>query len=307
MIISASRRTDIPAFYSKWFLNRLKEQYLLIKNPFNTKLIKRVSLKPENIDAIVFWTKNAKPIMQYLDEISKNYFYYFQYTITGYSNKIEQFTPNPIHTIENFIQLSDKIGKERVIWRYDPIVLTQYTPLKEHLRLFEKIATLLHNKTNKVIISFADPYKKINKRLNNLNFIDILSIDFIEFQEFIQNISYIANSKSMIIETCSENIDLEKFNINHGKCIDDNLIQHISNSKLKIQKDKYQRNECGCVHSVDIGMYNTCPHGCLYCYANFSDISVKKNISLHNENSPLLIGNIGKDELNKINSSDSLF
>ncbi len=296
MIVSASRRTDIPAFYSEWFINRIREGYVLNKNPFNANQIKKIILTPYQVDAIVFWTRNPKPLMKYLDELNKRGFnYYFQYTITGYPRELEKHTPHPMKAIDTFIELSEKIGKEKVIWRYDPIIFTEYTPFEEHIRLFEKISQHLENKTNKVVISFADPYKKITKKLESVQYQDILE-NKSKLYELVKQISEIAKSRNMFVESCSEEIDLDYCGIKHGKCIDDELIEKLFNTNLHIGKDKNQRKECGCVQSIDIGMYNTCSHGCTYCYATFSDSTVEKNKLLHNPQSPLLIGNL--EELN---------
>ena len=310
MIISASRRTDIPAFYSKWFMNRIREGYLLNKNPFNPNQIKRIPLNAYQVDAIIFWTRNAKPLIKYLDELDEKEFnYYFQYTITGYPRELEKHTPNPYKAIETFNELSDKIGKDKVIWRYDPIIFTKYTQFDEHIRLFDKISKSLENKTSKVVISFADPYRKITKKLDLIEYKDILE-EKNKLYELVKIMSDIAKSRNMIIETCSEEIDLSYCNINHGKCIDNNLIESLFNINLNAKKDKNQRKECGCVQSVDIGVYNTCSHGCTYCYATFSEKSVLNNKSMHNPNSPMLIGNL--DDLNdevikKLNSEQTLF
>jgi DNA repair photolyase len=310
MIISASRRTDIPAFYSKWFMNRIREGYVLNKNPFNANQVKKIILTPYQVDAIIFWTRNPKPLMPYLDELdTKGFNYYFQYTITGYKKELEKTTPHPNKALETFIELSEQIGKEKVIWRYDPIIFTQYTDFDEHLRLFDKISKSLENKTNKVVISFADPYKKIQKNLDILNFQDILE-NKNKLYDLAKNMSDIAKSRNMIIETCSEAIDLDYCDIKHGKCIDDELIEKLFSINLNIGKDKNQRKECGCVQSVDIGMYNTCAHGCTYCYATYNDITVQKNRLKHNPNSPLLIGSL--EDLNeevrkKLNEEQTLF
>ena len=310
MIISASRRTDIPAFYAKWFINRIREGYVLNRNPFNANQIKRITLTPYQVEAIIFWTRNPKPLMPYLDELTERGFnYYFQYTITGYPRELESHTPNTYKAIETFIELSDKIGKERVIWRYDPIIFTKYTDFDEHIRLFEKISKALENKTDKVVISFADPYKKITKKLSEIEYIDILEQKS-KLYELAKKISEIAKSRNMIVESCSEAIDLDYCDIQHGKCIDDTLIENLFDINLNIGKDRNQRKECGCVQSVDIGVYNTCSHGCTYCYATYSDKSVEKNRLLHNPDSPLLLGNfedLDEELKKKINSDTRLF
>ena len=292
MIISASRRTDIPAFYSKWFMNRIKDGYVLVQNPYNTKQIRKVFLTPFQVDAIVFWTRNAKPPIPYLDDLDKlGYNYYFQYTITGYKRELERFTPSPQKAIETFIELSDKIGKEKVIWRYDPIILSDYSNYNEHLRLFEKISNMLENKTDKVVISFADSYKKITNNLKNIGYKDILE-NKKELYLFCEELSNIVKDRNIQIETCTEEIDLSIFGINPTKCIDDKLLDKLFNKNLCAIKDKNQRKECGCVESIDIGMYNTCSHGCVYCYATFSDNTVKKNRQKHNPSSALLLGEL---------------
>jgi len=310
MIISASRRTDIPAFYAKWFINRIREGYVLNKNPFNANQVKKIILTPFHVDAIIFWTRNPKPLMPYLDELDeKGLNYYFQYTITGYPRTLEKNTPHPSKAIETFIELSDKIGKEKVIWRYDPIIFTKYTDFDEHIRLFNKISKALEGKTNKVVISFADPYKKITKKLEEIDYSDILD-EKTKLYELAKQISKIAESRNMIVETCSEAIDLDYCNIKHGKCIDDTLIEKLFNINLHIKKDKNQRKECGCVQSIDIGVYNTCSHGCTYCYATFSDKTVEKNKLIHNPNSPLLLGNfedLSEEIRKKIYLEQSLF
>lgn len=310
MIISASRRTDIPAFYSKWFINRIREGFVLNKNPFNTKQVKNIPLSPYQVEAIVFWTRNPKPLMKYLDELDeRGYNYYFQYTITGYPRELESRTPNPYKAIETFIELSDKVGKEKVIWRYDPIIFTEYTNFDEHIRLFTKISNSLKDKTDKVVISFADPYKKITKKLNEIKYKDILE-DKKNLYELVKEFSIIAKKNNMNIETCSEDIDLDYCNIKHGKCIDDKLINNLFSIDLNVNKDKNQRKECGCIQSVDIGMYNTCSHGCTYCYATYSDKTIEKNQNMHDPYSPFLVGNIEEvDESirKKLNEEKTLF
>lgn len=307
MIISASRRTDIPAFFADWFINRIKEGYVLNKNPFNANQIKKISLKPFDVDAIIFWTRNPKPLMKYLHELDlRELNYYFQYTITGYPRSIEKNVPNTYKAIETFTELSEKIGKEKVIWRYDPIILTDVLNIDEHLRLFEKIATSLENKTEKVVVSFADPYKKIQKKLEHMQYQNILESKSKLFS-LAQELSNIARAKNLKIESCSEAIELKEYGIEHGKCIDDELLKRLFNYNLDAKKDKNQRKECGCVTSIDIGMYNTCSHGCEYCYATYSDTTVKNNLDIHNPNSPLLVGEIDEQKLKEIIGQQSLF
>ena len=293
MIISASRRTDIPAFYSEWFMNRLKAGYLLTRNPFNKNQVKRVSLLSSDIEAIVFWTRNADKLVPKLSELdSMGYAYYFQYTITGYPRPLEKSVPNPLSAIETFKKLSDFLGPNRVLWRYDPILVSSLTDIDEHKRLFEKIAGLLHGRTKRVTISFADFYKKTERNLKaveGLEFTDITTVP-LALWNLAQFMADVASAHEFEIQTCSERIDLSNCGITHGKCIDDRLLKDEFGIYASGQKDNNQREECGCVKSVDIGDYNTCLHGCSYCYATHNRELAAKNSSHHDSESPFLIG-----------------
>ncbi|WP_368232807.1 DUF1848 domain-containing protein [Aeromonas sp. s3] len=293
MILSASRRTDIPAFYTPWFMNRIRAGFLLVRNPFNAHQISRISLLPSEVDAIVFWTRNPQMLMTHLDELdSLGYRYYFQYTITGYPKLLEHSVPRPHRAIATFSELSDRIGKDRVIWRYDPILLSNIVDLDEHKRLFKKIASMLEGKTSRVVISFADLYKKTERNLDvisELEYKDILH----EQQSVLDLSSYmseVASAHGMEIESCAEGLDLSQVGVSHGKCIDDALLMKLFGISLSERKDSGQRAECGCIRSVDIGVYNTCLHGCSYCYATYSQSSVLKNKAKHDPRSPFLIG-----------------
>lgn len=293
MIISASRRTDIPAFYHRWFMNRVSDGFLLTRNPFNANQISRVSLKPQDVDVIVFWTRNPSKLMQKLPVLDRlGYRYYFQYTITGYPRTIEGAVPKPHMAIETFSRLSDLIGKSKVVWRYDPILLSNQVDMSEHKRLFSKIASLLAGKTERVVISFSDFYKKTERNLGaieNLVYSDITT-NKEQLLELAGFMSDVASKNGMMINSCAEYVDVSSAGIEHGKCIDERLISDVFGLSLASKKDKGQRDECGCIRSVDIGMYNTCLHECSYCYATFSKKTVISNKKKHDENSPFLIG-----------------
>jgi Domain of unknown function (DUF1848). len=292
VILSVSRRTDIPAFYSKWFFNRLKEGYFLVKNPMNPHQISRVEINPSIIDCIVFWTKNPKPMLNQLDYL-KGYNYYFQFTITPYDKSLEPNVPRKKYIIDTFVELSERIGKDKVIWRYDPIILTDIYTKEYHYKWFEYLAHKLSNYTDKCVISFLDLYKKTERNMKEIKVTPLLKSDM---EEMADRLSKIAYKYNLILESCSEEIPLDKFGINHGKCIDDKLISKLIGCNINAQKDQNQREVCGCVKSMDIGAYNTCKHHCLYCYANFSKVTVEKQILEHDINSPLLIGNLTGNE-----------
>jgi hypothetical protein len=224
MIISASRRTDIPAFYADWFMNRIKEGYLFVQNPFNTHKYSRVNLSKEAVEAIVFWTKNPRPILKHVDELTDMGFkYYFQFTLTGYPSAIESSVPRFAEIISTFKDLSNKIGAEKVIWRYDPIIISDVSPEDFIVKNFERIAGELRNHTKRVIISFADFYKKVVKNLDKLNnqasikFYDI-NLNTEQINRISSQLSEIAHRNSLRIFSCSD-YDLSCFGISHGKCI----------------------------------------------------------------------------------------
>lgn len=292
MILSVSRRTDIPAFYSEWFFNRIKEGFVLVRNPFNRKQVSKIYLNPHTIDCIVFWTKNPNNMLDKLSRIDE-YSYYFQFTLNPYDKNIEPYVSKKKYIINTFAALSKKIGKERVIWRYDPIILTDTYDIDYHIKWFEFLASKLSQYTNKCIISFLDLYSKTQRNFNN---IELQPITYEKMELIACQFAKIASKYNLRLETCSEEIDLNKYGIKNGKCIDDKLISDITGKKLIVKKDLNQRLECGCVKSIDIGEYNTCKHGCIYCYANYSNNKLAKNVENHESTSPILIGNLIGDE-----------
>ena len=317
IIISASRSTDIPAFYSDWLVNRIKEGYVKWKNPFNGVHL-YVTFKKTRL--FVFWSKNPKPILEhinFLDEKIKNY--YFQFTLNDYDiEKLEPGVPNIKSRIDTFQELSERIGKSKVIWRFDPLILTDKIGVDELLRKVENIGDNLKNHTEKMVFSFAD-IKKYKKVQNNLRKNSIKYFEFNDrlMNDFASGLQQLNKKWDFEIGTCAEKIPLEKYGIIHNKCVDDDLIIKLfphdkilmdflgvrifqpdifnpkgSIEKKKNNKDKGQREFCGCIFSKDIGEYNTCPHLCEYCYANASKEVVLKNWNKYkqNKNNETIIG-----------------
>ena len=292
MIISASRRTDIPAFHGEWFYNRLLDKQVVVKNPMNPKQLSTIDLSPENVDCIVFWTKNPKNFMRYLPQIDNlGYKNYFQFTLNAYETDIEKDVGSLESRIETFIELSKLIGKEKVIWRYDPILLNKKYTIDYHAKQFEKVAIQLAPFTEKCVISFIDSYSFLKnifhkQEINELHEDEILELSAI-FSKTLANITetctFTRNNEfchKLKLATCSEKIDLSHFGISHNKCIDDELISRITGTPLNLKKDTAQRLQCGCVKSRDIGTYNTCG---LYSF-NFSDAAAKASSSLSKQN-----------------------
>lgn len=297
MIISASRRTDIPAFYADWFINRMREGHLFVQNPFNAHKHSKVNLSPDVVDAIVFWTKNPKPLLRHLEELDELGFkYYFQFTLTGYPKAIEPSVPQFEEVISTFKELSNRLGADRVVWRFDPIIISDITDADFIFNNFERIAEQLQKYTKRVMISFADFYKKVLRNLNrvenemNIKFYDV-SANEDQINRISSYLSEIAHNNSIQIFSCAEEYDLSGCGIEHGKCIDDGLLKDLFGVALNVQKDKHQREACGCVQSQDIGQYNSCIHDCVYCYANYNKNVAHRNKSLHDPDSPFLVGN----------------
>lgn len=293
MIISASRRTDIPTYYSDWLLNRIKAGYVYVRNPMNVHQISQISLSPDVVDGIVFWTKNPIPMLDKLDAL-KDYMYYFQFTLNSYGADVERKIPSKSKVIvPAFQRLSDLIGPDRVIWRYDPIFLSETYTMDYHIRYFEGLAKRLSPYTKKCTISFLDFYRNTGKNISAL----APSRFSVEQQEQLaKSIAEIAHSYGLRVDTCAEGIELHQYGIEHARCIDDRLLEQLVQCPLNVKKDKNQRLECGCIESLDIGAYNTCRNGCRYCYANHSEKAVGTNSGKHDPDSPLLIGEVGPED-----------
>ncbi len=293
MILSVSRRTDVPNYYSDWFMNRIKAGFLYVRNPMNAHQISRIDISPEVVDCIVFWTKNPANMIEKLEYL-KDYIYYFQFTLTGYGKDIEPYLPNKREElIPTFRRLSEKIGKEKVIWRYDPILINKRYTTDYHLKAFEEIAKSLSDYTDRVVISFVDLYAKTQRNTKELHLEQMTKDEMIGLAG---QMAQIASKHNLIIESCAEQIDLQEVGIRHGSCIDKKRTEKILGCKLIGEKDKNQREECGCFESMEVGAYNTCLNGCKYCYANFSDERVKENVRSYDQDSPLLCGNITPED-----------
>ncbi len=286
MIISASRRTDIPAFYGRWFINRLKSGYVCVRNPFNRNSVSRIPLNPGIIDCIVFWTKDPASFMKYLDFLDEEgYRYYFLFTLNPYDRTIERNVPEKSEIINTFKKLSDRIGKSRVVWRYDPVILTELIDAEYHLRKFSYIAERLENYTERCIFSFLDQYKKVQKNMSHLN---IIPPDTETRNRIVSSFSLITRERNIDLFSCASSDNFERYGVRKGSCIDSKLVEKIAGYKIKSDKDSSQRKECLCIESRDIGAYNTCIHDCIYCYANMNKIEAFSNYRKYDPDSEML-------------------
>ena len=264
MIVSVSRRTDIPAYFSDWFFNRLRAGFALVRNPYNPRQVRRVALTPDAVDGFVFWTKDPRPMLDRLDRL-RDYAWYMHVTVTGYGPDIEPNIPDKDGVlIPALRQLAACAGPERLIWRYDPILCTVRYDAAFHVARFAALAQALQGCTHRCVISFVDDYRSAGARLRRLGAQDFPDA---EKHQLAAQFADIARAHGLQLETCAETIGLEAYGIGHGHCVDRRLLEAQLGRPLAVRRDRNQRPACGCDASVDIGAYDTCPGGCAYCYA----------------------------------------
>ena len=300
MILNTGLRTDIPGFFSEWFYNRIEEGFVYVRNPYVKNQIYSYRLDPELIDCIIFCTKNPKPMFENLEKIDK-FNQYWHITITPYEKEIEPNIPPMNDVLESFKYLSKKLGKENVTLRYDPIFINEKYTLEKHIESFEYIINSLSDYTTEAIISFIDLYEKTKR-----NFPKAKEVTKDERLKIGKEFARIGNENNIRIKTCVEGTELDKFGIDSSGCMTKEVIERAINKNLNIPKQKARNGECYCLLNNDIGEYNTCGHGCLYCYANSNKRLVKRNLKLHDPKSPILIGEIKEDDIIKEMNQKSL-
>lgn len=255
-------------------------------------MISRVSLDPAVIDCVVFWTKNPAPMIEKLDRLA-DYKYYFQFTLNPYGTELESKLPPLDKRIDTFKRLADKIGKEKVVWRYDPILTNEQYTVAFHQDKFAEMASALQGYTEKCMLGFIDHYPHVRASLHEFN-IETLAKEDIEAMAV--TFKKTADELSMELDTCTIKVDLSHIGILSGLCVDNRLIERITGYPILSRKDKNQRDICRCVESIDIGTYESCLNGCIYCYAIKGNYNTAKfNRSKHDKNSPMLIGEVGED------------
>ena len=293
MILNVSGRTDIVAFYSDWFMKRLEEGFVDVRNPFNPKMISRINM--DDVDLIFFCTKNPIPILDKIGKINKKV--YFHVTLTSYKKDIEPNLPPKKEIIEAIKKLSRLIGKENVVLRYDPIFLSNTYTLDYHLKSFEKICSLLDGYIEKVLISFIDDYKNVR---NNMNVLKIHPFKEDDYEKIGLSFSKSARNHNMTIHTCFEKRNLVEYGFIKDECLSKELAFKLTGKIFKEEWKARKERLCHCVQMVDVGVYNSCKHFCKYCYANFDEKKVVNNYNNHNPNSSLLIGELSNDDIVKI-------
>ena len=274
MIISASYKTDIPTFYGEWFMNRLRSGYCKMVNPYSQQVY-RVDLTPQSVDGFVFWTKNIGPFLKYLPEVSKRgYAFIVQHTINGYPRELESRVINYSQTIEHVKKLSGEYGPQVAVWRYDPIIVSSLTPLDWHQRNFERLALALEGTTDEVVVSFAQIYKKTKRNMDlaakellfNWDSHEAMSDE--DIRQLVTKLAQIAQVYRIQLKICSQKKFLVPGIVEEARCVDADRLEIVAHKSIQAKtRQKGNRKECGCYASKDIGEYDTCPHGCVYCYA----------------------------------------
>ncbi len=297
MIISASRRTDIPAWYGDWFIHRLREGFCEVQNPFNAGQVSRISLAREDVDCIVFWTRfprTLEPHLALLEELG--YPYYFLYTVLDYPRELEPHSPPLESRIDLFLRISEMIGPSRMVWRYDPILITPYLNTAYHAAAFGKIASLLRGAAERIIVSLYDAYGEADKRLEDRPRKYRPSLrtrgpervppaEATGLAGLFSVLKETALRNGMEIQSCAGSLPGA---VKEGSCIDPELIERLCGAEIARKKDPGQRKECRCVVSRDIGAYNSCPFGCLYCYACRSEQESIRKYGRHDPVSAIL-------------------
>lgn len=290
MILNTGNRTDIPAYYSKWFYNRIKEGFVLARNPYNTTQVTKYRLSPDVVDCIAFCTKNPAPMLERMEEISRFRQYWFV-TITPYGKEIEPHVPEKEKVMESFQRLAKKVGVSAVAWRYDPIFITEKYSVDYHIQQFEKMAHELSGSTKRCIISFIDLYEKTKRNFPMAREVS-KEEQILLAKEFVK----IGERYGMTIISCCEGTMLKEYGVDVSGCMPKEVIERAIGCTLNLPKKKPAREGCDCILGNDIGSYNSCGHGCLYCYANYNQDTVIRNMCQHDPNSPMLVGNLRPED-----------
>lgn len=291
MIINTGNRTDIPAYYSEWFYNRIKEGYVMARNPYNPEQILKYQLRPDIVDVLCFCTKNPEPMFERINEI-KEFGQFWFVTITPYGSDIEPNVPKKEKVMDSFSKLSEIVGIDAVSWRYDPIFISEEYTLNFHIKCFEYMAKKLSGVTRQCVISFIDLYAKTKR-----NFPKVREVSWEEQRIIAKEFVKIGKRYDIKIRACCERKNLEEYGIDVSGCMTKSVLEKAIQCTLDVPKSqKSSRTECNCLLGNDIGMYNTCGHACVYCYANYERRAVMRNKKFHDPNSPFLLGGFQEND-----------
>jgi DNA repair photolyase len=284
-------RTDIVNYYTPWLLKRLDEGYAYSRNPFAREQVYKLSLKPEDVDCLLFCSKNYQPILKHISDIDEKYHILCNYTITAYGKDIEPKVPTIDQSIKTLERLSDIVGANKILWRYDPILLTEKYTVEKHLETFEYMAERISPLVYRCIFSFVDMYKKVEE-----NMPEIIPLTDEDKVNLLEGIGEISKKYNLYIQSCATNESYEKYNIHTAGCTTREILEQAHNVVYKNVKGTGIRENCHCIPSRDIGAYNSCLSECKYCYANRKPEIPKNVIKLHDEKSPLLLGHLKEND-----------
>lgn len=291
MILNTGGRTDTVQYYTEWLLNRFSEGYVLTRNPLFPNKISRYELTPDKVDCVVFCSKNYKPILPRLHEITDRFNTYFHYTITAYGRDIEPGVPSINESMETLSELSRLVGSRRVSWRYDPVLLTRDYTIERHMETFERMARVLAPHIDRCIFSFVEIYKKLE-----FNMPELIPLSVEDMEELARGLGTIAAKYGIRIQTCGTNGDFSRYGIHSSGCTTLDILGEANGITFRNMKHKGMRHGCHCIESRDIGAYDTCMNGCKYCYANKTPQKAFENFKLHDPASPLLLGQVKPED-----------
>lgn len=291
MIINTGGRTDTVQYYTDWLLRRFEEGYAFTRNPLFPTKVNRYELDPKVVDCVVFCSKNYQPILPRLHEITDRFNTYFHYTITAYGRDIESGVPPIDESMATLIELSQLAGRQRVSWRYDPVLLTRDYTIQRHLETFDRMARVLAPHIDRCIFSFVEMYKKLR-----FNMPELIPLSVEDMDELARGLGSIAATYGIRIQTCGTNGDFSRYGIQSSGCMTLDILGEANGVAFKNRKHKGMRQGCHCIESRDIGAYDTCLNGCKYCYANQTPQRAFENYRLHDPASPLLLGQVCPDD-----------
>ena len=291
MIINTGGRTDTVQYYTQWLLNRFTEGYVLSRNPLFPGKVTRYELTPDKVDCVVFCSKNYSPILPRLHEITDRFHTYFHYTITAYGKDVEPGVPGIEDSMETLIRLSELVGKERVAWRYDPVLLTREYTVQRHLETFARMAETLSPYIDRCIFGFVEPYQRLKR-----NMPELIPLSEQDMDALAQGLGTIAEQNGILIQTCGKNGDFARYGIHTSGCMTLAILGKANDIVFKDRKHKGTRQGCHCIETRDIGAYDTCLNGCKYCYANKNPQKARENYQYHDKTSPLLLGAVKPDD-----------
>ncbi|MBQ7567651.1 DUF1848 domain-containing protein [bacterium] len=291
MILNTGARTDTVQYFTPWLLKRFAEGYVLTRNPLFPHKVTCYELTPDTIDCVVFCSKNYKPILPRLHEITERFNTFFHYTITAYGRDMEPGVPSIAESIATLKELEKQVGAQRICWRYDPVLLNDKYTMQTHRETFASMAAQLAGHVNRCIFSFVEIYRKVE-----VNMPELLPLSTAQREDIAAMLGEIAQRHGLYIQTCGTNGDYRRYGVHASGCMTLDMLGEANGLRFRSLKHKGSRQGCHCIETHDIGAYDTCPNGCRYCYANRNPRKAAANYKLHDPDSPLMLGSVGPED-----------